>query len=80
MENSVMLIEVYSKDFCPFCDSAKELLKDKGYEYTEIKIGRNITREDFLEKFPGVRTVPQILINGIRIGGYDDLKVHSLMT
>jgi glutaredoxin len=72
-----VMIEVYSKDFCPFCKDAKALIESKGYEYTEIKIGRDISREEFLEKFPGVRTVPQVIINGIRIGGYDAIQEHT---
>jgi len=73
-----MKIEVYSKDLCPYCDAAKSLLERKGYEYSEIKVGRDITREEFLEMFPGVRTVPQIIIDNVRIGGYDKLTEHSL--
>jgi len=73
-----MKIEVYSKDLCPYCDAAKSLLERKGYEYSEIKVGRDITREKFLEMFPGVRTVPQIIIDNVRIGGYDKLTEHSL--
>jgi glutaredoxin len=36
-------------------------------------VGVNATREELLEAAPNARTVPQILINGNLIGGYDDL-------
>ena len=64
-------VDIYSKDNCPFCVKAKVLLDDNGY--TEIKVGEDIDREDFLTKFPGHKTVPQIVIDGEHIGGHDDL-------
>lgn len=67
---------IYSKDNCPWCDRAKELMYSKNTEYREIKIGRDITREEFMEQFPNVRTVPYILINEEVTGGYDVLLSH----
>jgi glutaredoxin 3 len=70
-----MKIEIYSKDFCGFCDAAKNLMEIKGLEYTEYRIGyENITRETLLERVPSARTVPQIIIDGNIIGGFDDFK------
>ena len=40
---------VWSKDFCPYCDRAKALLKQKGIEIEERKIGSGWTREQLLE-------------------------------
>jgi thioredoxin reductase (NADPH) len=67
---------IYSKDDCPYCDRAKTLLETKQIEYEEIKVGKDITREEFLEKFPNVRTVPQIYLDESYIGGYDSLVKH----
>ena len=67
---------IYSKDNCPWCDRAKELMNSKGTEYREIKIGHDITRESFMEQFPNVRTVPYILISEEVTGGYDVLLSH----
>jgi glutaredoxin len=64
---------IYSKDNCPWCDRAKELMTNRNQTYTEFKIGRDITREEFMEKFPNVRTVPYIIINEEVTGGYDTL-------
>ena len=49
---------VYTKDNCPACTAMKAMLKSSGEPFKEIHIGKDITREEFLEKFPGVRTVP----------------------
>jgi arsenate reductase-like glutaredoxin family protein len=43
---------VWSKDNCPYCDQAKALLKQKGIEIQERKIGHGYTREDLLEAVP----------------------------
>jgi glutaredoxin 3 len=65
--------KVYSKDNCPYCVKAKNLLNARGIEFTEIKIGVDITRDEFLETFPSARTVPQIILEGEHIGGYTKL-------
>jgi len=66
-------IIIYSKPNCPYCVSAKQFLSSKGYTYEEKIVGVNATREELLEAAPNARTVPQILINGSLVGGYDDL-------
>lgn len=69
---------MWSKESCIFCDSAKELLIEKGYEIEERKIGKGYTKEQLLEEVPSARTVPQITLEEkygwCAIGGYDDLK------
>ncbi len=60
---------------CPFCDAAKKLLDTKGFKYTEIDLVKN--QEEFSKSTNNARTVPQIIINGQLIGGYDMLKKMS---
>jgi glutaredoxin 3 len=67
---------VWSKDHCPFCDQAKNLLKLKGIEYEERNINYNWTREQLLEAVPDARTVPQIFLDGKLIGGFTELRRH----
>lgn len=67
------MIKIYSTSWCQPCAMAKKLLDSKNIEYEEINIeNNNISRED-LHKLTGGRTVPQIIINGKSIGGFDDL-------
>lgn len=66
-------IIIYTKDNCPFCVKAKEFFSQKNELYTEMKLGEDLTREDFMSIFPDVRTVPFIIINGEKVGGYDRL-------
>ena len=65
---------VWSKDMCPYCDQAKALLKQKGIEFEERKIGSGYTREQLLEAVPNARTVPQIFLDEQYIGGFTELK------
>ena len=67
---------VWSKDACPFCEQAKNLLKLKGIEYEERNIGRDWTREQLLEAVPDARTVPQIFLDDQLIGGFTELRKH----
>lgn len=67
---------VWSKYYCPFCDQAKALLKQKGITFEERKIGDGWSKEELLESVPTARTVPQIVINGQSIGGFNELKEY----
>jgi glutaredoxin 3 len=73
-EETVPNIEMYSSDFCPFCSRAKNLLRKKGVEFTEIDVdGDPAMRQQMTERSGGGRTVPQILFDGKPIGGSDEL-------
>jgi glutaredoxin len=66
-------ITIYSTSWCQPCKLAKRLLESKGLEYSEIDIEeKGWSRED-LNNITGGRTVPQIVIDGKTLGGYDDL-------
>ena len=67
---------VWSKYHCPYCEQAKALLKMKGIEFEEKKIGDGYTKEELLEAVPNARTVPQIFLDGKLIGGFQELKKH----
>ncbi|MBB6247631.1 glutaredoxin 3 [Rhodanobacter sp. A1T4] len=67
-------IEVYSTAVCPYCVSAKNLLKAKGLEWTEVRIDTDPAQRDaMLTRSGGRRTVPQIFVNDQHVGGFDDL-------
>ncbi|MBN9343611.1 MAG: glutaredoxin 3 [Caedibacter sp. 38-128] len=66
-------IVIYSTRVCPYCTLAKNLLTRKGLTFTEIDVSDPQDRLALIEKSGGRKTVPQIFINNIHIGGYDDL-------
>lgn len=65
-------IEVYSKDWCPYCKKAKAFLKSKGLNFTELDINEGDNYE-LMQKRTNKKTVPQIIINDQSLGGYDDI-------
>jgi len=66
-------LEVYSKEWCPYCAKAKALLKSKGLSYQEINVTSDEALQQQMITRSGRRTVPQIFLDGVSIGGYDDL-------
>ena len=69
-------VVVYSKDNCPFCVKAKAVLQKSNIEFIEKKLDVDYTREELLDLIPTARTMPQIIINGNAIGGYDELLTY----
>lgn len=66
-------ITLYTTPTCPFCHRAKYLLDRKKVEYTEIDVSRSESlRAEMIER-SGRRTVPQIFIGDLHVGGCDDL-------
>jgi len=66
-------VEIYTKPWCPYCGRAKNLLKQKGVQYTEIDLATDPQRENEMKVRSRQHTVPQIFINGAHLGGSDDL-------
>ena len=68
-------VEIYTGPLCAFCDFAKALLDRKGISYKEIFVGDDTNKmEEMIKKSNGMRTVPQIFIDGQHIGGNDKLQ------
>jgi glutaredoxin 1 len=71
-----MKVEIFSKDGCPYCVKAKNLLNLKGLSFTEHTVGQNGIDKQVIEERAGkpIRTVPQIFIDEAHIGGFTDLE------
>jgi glutaredoxin 3 len=70
-------VEIYTTPICPYCHAAKRLLQRKGVAYTEIDVSREpAQRKAMVQRAGGRRTVPQIFIGEIHVGGSDEL--HAL--
>ena len=67
-------VERYTSTFCGYCFAAERLLKKKGVDFVEINIGGSRQqRDEMLARSEGRYTVPQIFIDGLAVGGYDDI-------
>ena len=70
-----MKVEIYTKDHCIWCDRAKGLLNAHSIDFEEFDLSNDEERVQFYEKLgDNVKTVPQVFINGQRVGGYQDLR------
>lgn len=67
---------IWSKDNCPYCDQAKELLASIGYIIEERKIGEVFTKDALLESVPNARSVPQIFLGDEYVGGLIALRSY----
>lgn len=67
---------MYTTGFCPYCLRAESLLTSKGVEEIEkIRIDLEPEQRAEMMKKTGRRTVPQIYIGDMHVGGYDDLAL-----
>ena len=67
-------VTLYTTRVCPYCVSAKRLLDKKGAAYSEIRVDNSDEKyEEMLSRTQGRRTVPQIFIGDVHVGGCDDL-------
>ena len=67
-----MDIKIYTNVGCGYCAKAKELCKRADLSYTEIRIGKDMSREQFKELFPKQQSYPQIVIDDEHVGGLVD--------
>jgi glutaredoxin 3 len=67
-------VEIYTSPLCGFCHAAKRLLSQKGVEFAEVDVWANPERKpEMIQRANGGRTVPQIFVGDIHVGGCDDL-------
>ena len=67
------MYEIYSAQWCSFCDKAKSLLTKNNLEYIEHDIELDDEAMEFLVKNK-FKSIPQIFKDGILVGGFEDLK------
>jgi glutaredoxin 3 len=67
-------VEIYTSPLCGFCHAAKRLLNEKGVEFAETDVLANPDQKPaMIKRAGGSRTVPQIFIGEIHVGGCDEL-------
>jgi len=67
---------VYSTAGCSFCVDAKLLLNEYNIDFEEIVLGEDLEVQTFAEQFPGIFSVPFIVLDDKQILGYDELKTY----
>ena len=67
-------VEIYTKDWCPYCTRAQRLLTESGAEVIEYKVDWGGEKKaEMIQRARGRTTVPQVFIDDRHIGGCDDL-------
>jgi glutaredoxin 3 len=67
-------VEIYSSPLCGFCHAAKRLLNQKGVSFAEVNVLMDPSRKpEMIQRAGGARTVPQIFIGDVHVGGCDEL-------
>lgn len=67
-------VKVYTTRMCSYCARAKQLLDKKGVSYSEIHVDQDRDRMTEMIQRSQQRSVPQIFINDVHVGGFDDLS------
>jgi glutaredoxin 3 len=67
-------VTIYTTRSCVFCLRAKDYLRSRGVTYEEVDVtGDDVARARLVERSSGRRTVPQIFVGDVHVGGYTDL-------
>ena len=67
-------VVIYTRDYCGYCEAAKELLRSKCIDFTEIDVtGNRDRRAEMVARANGRSTLPQIFVGATHVGGCDDL-------
>ena len=66
-------VEIYSKSNCVFCDKAKNYFSQNDISFVELNVEIADVFDTLMSRNPNARTMPQIFINDVLIGGYTDL-------
>lgn len=72
-------VSIYSTPTCPFCKQAKEFLKEKGVEFTNIDVSVDASKAQEMIDKSGQMGVPVLDIEGDIIVGFDREKIASLL-
>ena len=69
-------VEIYTSPLCGYCHAAKRLLAAKGVSFSEVDIAAQPERRaEMMQRANGGRTVPQIFIDDVHVGGSDELHL-----
>lgn len=66
-------ILIYTSAICPYCIAAKNFLKSKGHQWTEVRIDLDASEREKMVARTRRTSVPQIFVGDTHVGGYDEL-------
>jgi glutaredoxin 3 len=66
-------VKIYTRQWCGYCTAAERLLRSKGVTFENIDCTGDRAKRQWLAELTKSSTVPQIFIDGVGIGGYDEM-------
>lgn len=66
-------ITMYTSAVCAYCVAAKNFLRSKGLEWTEVRVDLDPAERERMVARAGRTSVPQIFVGDVHVGGYDDM-------
>lgn len=67
------MVDIYTKNYCPFCHKALALLEELNVEFTNHDITDTPEAIEELSKKSGFKTVPQVFVGDKCLGGFSDI-------
>ncbi len=67
-------VVMYSTSYCPYCVAARNLLRSKGLNWTEVSLDAEPEKRAEMMSRSGRHTVPQVFVGDTHVGGFDDLN------
>lgn len=64
---------MYTTAICPYCVAAKNFLKQKGVNVTEVRVDLDVERRREMLDRARRTSVPQIFVDDVHVGGFDDM-------
>ncbi len=72
-----MNIELYTRESCQACVRTKKLLTERNVGFTEYKLEHDIKREAVIERFPGVKKLPIVVVDGTIVASVETLFLNG---
>lgn len=69
-----MYIEIFSGPNCSYCEATKTFLKERGLAFTERNVSDPAVLDEFRERLPRLKSIPQVFVDGDHVGGFEDLR------
>lgn len=72
-------VTIYTTDTCHWCHMAKEYFKEKGVQYEEINVTRDVEKQKELVQKSGQFGVPVIFVDGKMVLGFDRDRINQYL-
>lgn len=69
-------VMIYGRENCLYCSKAKELSEANGIPFDWVDVTEGDRKQELLALVPNAKTVPQIFVNGVHVGGFTEYEEY----